>query len=73
MKQVRSKYANNPDFDPDKIKNASTACEGLSKWVLAIEKYDKSVYNFHSMGLLAMRSRVHLNVFPFQSCQGRGT
>jgi dynein heavy chain len=41
IKQVRAKYAGNPDFDPDKIKNASTACEGLAKWVLAIEKYDK--------------------------------
>ncbi len=41
MKQIRNKYANNPDFDPDKIKNASTACEGLSRWVLAMEKYDK--------------------------------
>ena len=41
MKVIRSKYANNPDFDPDKIKVASTAAEGLSKWVLAIEKYDK--------------------------------
>jgi dynein heavy chain len=30
----------NPEFDPDKIRNASTACEGLAKWVLAIEKYD---------------------------------
>jgi dynein heavy chain len=30
----------NPDFDPEKIKVASTACEGLCRWLLAIEKYD---------------------------------
>ena len=37
---IRQKFIGNPDFDPDKIKNASTACDGLAKWVLAIEKYD---------------------------------
>ena len=41
MKQIRAKYVDNPDFDPDKIKVASTAAEGLAKWVLAMEKYDK--------------------------------
>ena len=43
IKTIRTKYTNNPDFDPDKIKNASTAAEGLCKWVCAIEKYDKCV------------------------------
>jgi len=37
---IRTKYITNPDFDPEKIKVASTACEGLSRWLLAIEKYD---------------------------------
>lgn len=37
---IRQKFVGNPEFDPDKIRNASTACEGLAKWVLAIEKYD---------------------------------
>ena len=37
---IRTKYVTNPDFDPDKIKVASTACEGLCRWLLAIEKYD---------------------------------
>jgi len=40
MKQIRTRYCTNPDFDPEKVKNASTACQGLCKWVLAIEKYD---------------------------------
>jgi len=40
MKQIRARFCNNPDFDPEKIKVASTACEGLCRWVLAVEKYD---------------------------------
>lgn len=38
--QIRKKFIGNPDFDPEKIKSASTAAEGLCKWVIAIEKYD---------------------------------
>lgn len=41
MKEIRAKYIVNPEFVPEKIKNASTACEGICKWVLAIEKYDR--------------------------------
>ncbi|KAJ3193186.1 Dynein heavy chain 7, axonemal [Irineochytrium annulatum] len=42
MKQIRSpKYIDNPEFDPDKIKNASSAAEGLCKWVRAMECYDR--------------------------------
>lgn len=40
IKQIRTKYITNEDFDPEKIKSASKACEGLSRWVIAIEKYD---------------------------------
>lgn len=43
MKQIRSKYSNNPDFDPEKIKVVSGACEGLCRWILAIVKYDALV------------------------------
>ncbi|XP_076459412.1 dynein axonemal heavy chain 7-like [Babylonia areolata] len=38
---IRKKYMTNPEFDPDKVKNASTACEGLCKWVRAMEVYDR--------------------------------
>ena len=38
---IRSKYITNPDFVPEKIRTASTAAEGLCKWVLAMESYDK--------------------------------
>ena len=41
MKIIRTKYMDNPDFDPDKVRNASSAAEGLSRWALALEKYDK--------------------------------
>ena len=34
------RYTNNPDFDPPKIAQASTACEGLCKWVCAMDTYD---------------------------------
>ncbi|XP_033628553.1 dynein heavy chain 7, axonemal-like isoform X2 [Asterias rubens] len=41
IKVIRSKYITNPDFVPDKIRNASTAAEGLCKWVRAMDSYDK--------------------------------
>ena len=41
VKKIRQKYITNPDFDPEKIKNVSSACEGLCKWVRAIEVYDQ--------------------------------
>lgn len=33
-------YLNNPKFVPDEIKKASSAAEGMCKWVRAICKYD---------------------------------
>ncbi|KAJ1537226.1 Dynein heavy chain 7, axonemal [Nowakowskiella sp. JEL0078] len=41
MKVIRSKYMDNPEFDPEKIKNASSAAEGLCRWVRAMECYDR--------------------------------
>jgi dynein heavy chain len=41
MKTIRSKYMENPEFDPEKIKNASSAAEGLCRWVRAMECYDR--------------------------------
>lgn len=35
------RYCTNSDFYPDVIKSASTACEGLCKWVRAMEVYDR--------------------------------
>lgn len=41
MKQIRAKYITNPDFEPEKVKMASTACEGLCKWIKAMDVYDR--------------------------------
>lgn len=39
--KIRREYLANPNFDPDKVKVSSTACEGLCKWVFAMSEYDK--------------------------------
>ena len=41
MKKIRAEYCSNPEFDPAKVKNASSAAEGLCKWVRAMEIYDR--------------------------------
>lgn len=41
MKIINEKYLTNPDFDPDKVKKASIAAQGLCKWVIAMSSYDK--------------------------------
>ncbi|XP_034417782.1 dynein heavy chain 7, axonemal [Cyclopterus lumpus] len=38
---IRNKYITNPDFEPEKIRTASNAAEGMCKWVCAMDKYDK--------------------------------
>ena len=41
ISKIRKEYVTNPEFDPVKIKTASTAAEGLCRWVVAMERYDK--------------------------------
>ncbi|XP_070559445.1 dynein axonemal heavy chain 12-like isoform X2 [Ptychodera flava] len=41
MKKIRTEYIPNPDFDPSKAAKASSAAEGLCKWALAMEVYDR--------------------------------
>jgi len=41
MAKIRKEYIPNPDFDPSKVKTASSAAEGLCKWVIALEIYDR--------------------------------
>ena len=41
MAKIRKEYFSNPDFDPAKVANASSAAEGLCKWILAMEIYDR--------------------------------
>lgn len=39
--KIRKDYLTNPDFDPDKMKKVSMACEGLCRWVIAMSEYDE--------------------------------
>ena len=41
VKKIRATYIPNPEFVPEKIRQASNAAEGLCKWVRAIEAYDR--------------------------------
>lgn len=41
MTKIRKEYCTNPEFDPAKAAKASSAAEGLCKWILAMEIYDR--------------------------------
>ena len=41
IKRIRTEYMTNEDFTPEKIAKASSACEGLCKWVQAMDIYDR--------------------------------
>lgn len=41
IENIRKNYLTKPDFDPEKMKKVSAACEGLCRWVMAISEYDK--------------------------------
>ncbi|XP_062562978.1 dynein axonemal heavy chain 3 isoform X3 [Armigeres subalbatus] len=41
MKKIRDVYIADREFVPEKIKNISMACEGLCRWVRAMEIYDR--------------------------------
>jgi dynein heavy chain len=41
MKVIRQKYIDNPEFVPELIRSASSAAEGLCRWVRALEVYDR--------------------------------
>jgi dynein heavy chain len=43
MKTIRSTYIPNPEFKPEKVRNASSAAEGVCTWVIAMEAYDRVV------------------------------
>lgn len=42
MEKIRSEYVPLPEFDPVNVAKASSAAEGLCKWVLAMELYDRT-------------------------------
>ena len=41
MKKIRTDFCTNPEFDPVKVRTASSAAEGLCRWVKAMEIYDR--------------------------------
>ncbi|XP_023571553.1 dynein heavy chain 12, axonemal isoform X2 [Octodon degus] len=41
MQKIRGEYLTNPEFDPRKVAKASSAAEGLCKWIMAMEVYDR--------------------------------
>ncbi|KAH8876868.1 Dynein heavy chain 7, axonemal [Schistosoma japonicum] len=41
MQRIRKDFMTNPEFDPAKVARASSAAEGLCKWILAMEQYDR--------------------------------
>ncbi|GFQ95725.1 dynein heavy chain 3, axonemal [Trichonephila clavata] len=41
IQKIRQKFSNNPDFDPAVIKKISVACEGLCRWVRAMDVYNR--------------------------------
>ncbi len=41
MKKIRAEFTPNPEFDPVKVRTASSAAEGLCRWVQAMEIYDR--------------------------------
>ncbi|KAL4701881.1 hypothetical protein ACJJTC_013678 [Scirpophaga incertulas] len=44
MKKIREKYvSNNREFDPVVISKVSSACEGLCRWVRAMDVYDRVI------------------------------
>uniref|UniRef100_A0A8C4WR96 Dynein, axonemal, heavy chain 12 n=1 Tax=Eptatretus burgeri TaxID=7764 RepID=A0A8C4WR96_EPTBU len=43
MQTIRLEYLTNPDFDPTKVAKASSAAEGLCKWIRAMEVYNRVV------------------------------
>ncbi|KAL6443837.1 hypothetical protein ACFW04_001708 [Cataglyphis niger] len=43
MRRIREKFINDRSFQPEAIKKVSTACEGLCKWVRAMEVYDRVI------------------------------
>ncbi|KAJ3127539.1 Dynein heavy chain 7, axonemal [Nowakowskiella sp. JEL0407] len=41
IKKIRATYLPNPEFRPEKVRNASSAAEGLCNWIIAMEAYDR--------------------------------
>lgn len=57
MQKIRTEYLTNPEFDPQVVAKASSAAEGLCKWIKGMEVYHRvSKVWFWSLPLSAMES-----------------
>lgn len=61
MQKIRTEYLNNPEFDPQKVAKASSAAEGLCKWITAMEVYDRVA----KVGLVLILVPQCCEIFPF--------
>lgn len=43
IQKIQERIFTNENFDPEKIKLVSSACEGLCKWIIAMVEYDKVI------------------------------
>lgn len=43
IQKLQERVLTNEEFDPERIKSVSSACEGMCKWILAIIDYDKVI------------------------------
>lgn len=43
MDDIRKTYLTNPNFKPSIVAKASSAAQGLCKWIIALDKYDRVV------------------------------
>lgn len=41
MTTIRNDFLTNPDFTPEGARQSSVACEGICRWVIAMEAYDR--------------------------------
>lgn len=43
IQKLHERVLTNEEFDPEKVKSASSACEGMCKWIFAMVEYDKVI------------------------------
>lgn len=70
IKKLHERILSNENFDPEKVKLASTAAEGLCKWVIAIVQYDKvaKVVAPKRIALKEAENTRDVSVFFLRSC-----
>lgn len=61
MKVINEKYLTDPDFEPNKVKNASIAAQGLCKWIIAMSSYDLVVKEIAPKKIALMEAETMFN------------